>query len=95
MLKKNLNLTLTASRHTFSPDSPLMVACVDCKSGLDVHQPDMAQPERLLGTCEQCGAWYLLACRADRRDMVVMRLPEEAEIAEAASRLGIGPAPGG
>ena len=36
------------------------VVCVRCQSTLERHQPDEEQPDRLLGTCPGCGAWYLI-----------------------------------
>jgi len=38
------------------------IDCPDCQKPLDVHQPDPEQPERLLGTCPACKAWFLLGC---------------------------------
>jgi hypothetical protein len=34
--------------------------CPRCGAPLDLHQPDPERPERLLGTCARCGAWFLL-----------------------------------
>jgi hypothetical protein len=36
------------------------VVCVRCPSTLERHQPDGDRPDRLLGTCPGCGAWYLI-----------------------------------
>jgi hypothetical protein len=36
--------------------------CLRCEGPLDRHQPDVQQPDRVLGTCPTCGAWYLLHC---------------------------------
>ena len=38
----------------------LEVRCTKCESPLELHQPDQGLPERLLGTCEDCYAWYLM-----------------------------------
>lgn len=35
-------------------------ACPGCGSALDLHQPDIELPERLLGVCESCKGWYVL-----------------------------------
>ncbi len=84
---KRVRITLSVSRQEYRPEAPLEVGCADCGASLEVHQPDMSLPERLLGTCEQCGAWYLVVCRASRLDVVIMRMPEDAAIDQAAERL--------
>jgi hypothetical protein len=38
--------------------------CTRCHCPLDRHQPDEARPNRLLGTCCDCGAWYLIDVRS-------------------------------
>jgi hypothetical protein len=48
------------------------VLCSRCHSVLDRHQPDETQPDRLLGTCDGCGAWYLL----DLVTSVMIALPD-------------------
>ena len=40
------------------------VLCAHCHSPLDRHQPDEARPDHLLGTCCDCGAWYLIGVQA-------------------------------
>jgi hypothetical protein len=46
-----------------APD-PLRVghdlACPACQMVMEIHQPDLDQPERLLGTCTTCRAWTLV-----------------------------------
>src|SRR4051794_36713244 len=34
--------------------------CRDCLTTLNLHQPDEGRPDQLLGTCADCGAWYLI-----------------------------------
>jgi hypothetical protein len=34
--------------------------CPDCRSDLNIHQPEPDQPDRLLGTCPACGLWSLI-----------------------------------
>jgi hypothetical protein len=35
-------------------------ACGRCGSSLELHQPDADLPNRLLGTCPACKAWYVV-----------------------------------
>jgi hypothetical protein len=37
---------------------PPTVPCGDCGGRLEIHQPSVDQPERLLGACVDCGEWY-------------------------------------
>lgn len=37
------------------------LACPECDSDLVLHQPDGNRPERLLATCDECKAWFLIA----------------------------------
>ena len=48
------------------------VLCARCQSPLDRHQPDIERPDRLLGTCCECRAWYLI----DDRVHVMFALPD-------------------
>jgi hypothetical protein len=48
------------------------VVCACCQTTLDRHQPDLKQPDRLLGTCRRCGAWYLI----DSKTNVMFALPD-------------------
>jgi len=47
--------------------------CLACGELLSIHQPDVNAPERLLGTCDACGAWHLVD--ADRG--VTVLLPDQ------------------
>jgi hypothetical protein len=48
------------------------ILCAECQCPLDRHQPDPEQPDRLLGTCEDCGTWYLI----DGELCVMIALPD-------------------
>jgi hypothetical protein len=37
-----------------------LLRCPDCHDSLDLHQPDIEQPEQLLGTCSCCSKWFWL-----------------------------------
>lgn len=55
------------------------VLCAHCQTPLEHHQPDVEQPDRLLGTCSGCGAWYLI----DLQAVVMIELPETASLVES------------
>jgi hypothetical protein len=48
------------------------VLCAQCQTVLDLHQPDPEQPDRLLGTCPDCGTWHLM----DPQAGVMYRVPD-------------------
>jgi hypothetical protein len=58
--------------------------CPACKSFLDIHQPDPIQPERILGTCSECGAWHLIEVLDATEQMIVLQLPTLADLPESA-----------
>jgi hypothetical protein len=59
--------------------SPGGVECRRCGSALDLHQPDERLADRLLGTCPDCLAWYLI----DDATGLMALLPDEAALRDA------------
>jgi hypothetical protein len=53
-------VTLTLSRFAGEPDEYASTRCPACEGDLNFHQPDMRQPHRLLGICDDCDAWFLI-----------------------------------
>lgn len=66
-------------RTHINPPSLSDVECIRCQSPLDVHQPDGQLAERLLGTCPDCLAWYLI----DATRGVMTLLPDETDLSNA------------
>jgi hypothetical protein len=50
--------------------------CPSCHEDLTLHQPDPQLPERLLGTCAECHAWFLIPTVAG----VMVRLPDQEDL---------------
>lgn len=48
------------------------ILCVRCHNELERHQPNGERPDQLLGTCNDCGAWYLI----DSETAVMFPLPD-------------------
>ena len=61
------------------PNLPTGTPCLACGESLVLHQPDIKAPERLLGTCDDCGAWHLID--ADRG--VTVLLPDADGLRDA------------
>jgi len=51
----------------------LDVHCVSCRDSLVLNQPDETRPDRFLGTCVECGDWFLI----DAAHNVMVRLPDQ------------------
>jgi hypothetical protein len=62
-------------------DLPTGTPCLACGESLVLHQPDLNAPERLLGTCDACGAWHLVD--ADRGVTVLLPHADGLRNAEA------------
>jgi hypothetical protein len=60
-------------------DDSKRVRCPACRDHLFLHQPDEECPDRLLGTCDECRAWFLI----DAAGKVMVRLPDEAELRDS------------
>jgi hypothetical protein len=66
-------VTLDLAQISASWDTaPRVVGCPKCGRALDLHQPDMDLPDRNLGTCGDCKAWFLI----DYGSGVMLLLPD-------------------
>ena len=43
----------------------LVHCCERCGAVLTLHQPNIDQADRLLGTCDECKSWYVTSRRAN------------------------------
>lgn len=71
-------------KYSFVQDELSALKCRDCKGVIDIHQPNPAQPERILGTCSKCGSWYLIEPQTEGDRTMVLQLPDLAEISHPA-----------
>ena len=53
-----LDVTVTARR--FGPGEGDRPACLGCGGPLELSQPDVRDPGRMLGTCAPCRRWHLV-----------------------------------
>jgi len=78
------------TRFTLDPENPNQfeeVPCARCGSYLVIHAPDPDVPDRMLGVCGDCHAWYLMDCAESK----MMRLPDAVdEAARKGTRKGTG-----
>jgi hypothetical protein len=66
--------------HTTTDTESLVESeCTRCDATLCIHQPDKELANRLLGTCPDCLAWYLI----DADTGLMALLPDETELRNA------------
>ena len=87
---KSIHLTLDLIRIEGEPESRSGLRCPGCTELLMLHQPDEQSPDHLLGTCPQCGAWFVLHAVAG----LLVRLPGKQDLRAAWAASG-GASPGG
>src|SRR5438067_1676467 len=75
VLPHQMTITWTVTSLTISDQGLEAPRCRACQSGLNVHQPDEDHPEHLLGTCDDCGAWYLIEVDANGTEAFLYDLP--------------------
>lgn len=56
--------------------------CPECQGHLQLHQPEMEHPHRLLATCSECGTWWFLDELPRTGEMVRIRLPSSQALAK-------------
>lgn len=54
--------------------------CSSCGARVDLHQPDLEVPERLLASCPRCGTWALLMELPGGGKTIVLPLPGGVEL---------------
>ena len=42
-----------------------VTTCSRCLQEMELHQPDVDQPDRLLGICPECGDWVMIDYESD------------------------------
>lgn len=56
-------------------DARAVRVCPGCRDQMQLHQPDLDQPDRLLATCPSCQCWYVLDESASTGDFVRLQVP--------------------
>jgi hypothetical protein len=77
---RSLTVTMPATGVSHCPDDEGWVCCLGCGEHLGLVQPVSEEPERLVGTCDNCGRWYLLDWHCGSVEGVMLLLPGHAEL---------------
>jgi hypothetical protein len=70
------------------PADATWVCCLGCGAPLELHQPDAGEPQRFVGTCDQCARWYLLDWDPQSVDGLMLSLPSYEELQTALNKPG-------
>jgi hypothetical protein len=71
-------LTLTMVRFSTLLENSGGGRCITCDVDLDLHQPDIGSPDRLVGICEACGRWFVIDLIPGTDEAVMVLLPDGA-----------------
>lgn len=73
-----LSLTLSTTRLALDDTTPWSaeLGCPLCAGCLGLHQPEPRRPDRLLGVCDACGSWVMVAIHADPSEVALTPLPQ-------------------
>jgi hypothetical protein len=74
-LPERLDLSLEVASLPMPDNALTPIPCPRCGLSLGIHQPDAEFPDQLLGTCDGCGTWFLVAVAPDGNEAVVVYLP--------------------
>lgn len=72
---REMTFTLRILAVPVCPDGQSPLKCLNCRNALDIHQPDGNLPDRMLATCPECRAWYLIECGTGAGAVIVL-LPD-------------------
>ena len=75
----SIHVALDLIRMDADSEGPSSPRCSGCHRDLALHQPDPQSPDRLLGTCEECHAWFLILAVPG----LMIRLPDEQDLPDA------------
>jgi hypothetical protein len=78
-----LSVTLPITPVLPCTEDATWVCCLGCGAPLELHQPDAAEPQRFVGTCDQCGRWYLLDWIPHTAEGLMLLLPSHEDLLTA------------
>ncbi len=77
---RTIAVSLTAVRYSTLPENYDEGRCLACDGPLDLHQLDLSSPDRIVGLCELCGAWYMMDLIPGTDEAVMVALPDSPTI---------------
>jgi hypothetical protein len=85
--KHHFRISATAVKVAISDPLPEGLKCLNCGSVLELHQPNVEVPDRLLAHCvsqpDACGSLHLLDIGPEGHEAVMVLLPGAEAIARA------------
>lgn len=86
-LGSQLSLTVETIVIALEPAGAVTLACRRCGVALDLHQPEPDDPDLMLGTCLECGAWF--AIRVEGISALIVTLPMVDLMRQAMDPVGV------
>jgi hypothetical protein len=80
---RTVAVPLTMRRFSRLPEDLDDGGCLACEGALDLHQPDVGSPDRVVGVCIGCGRWYLLDSIPGSDEAVMVMLPDGESLQKA------------
>ncbi len=80
---RTIAVPLTIRPFSSRPEDLDNGGCLTCGGSLDLHQPDIGSPDRMVGICQQCASWYLLAAIPGSNEAVMVRMPDVETVQKA------------
>jgi hypothetical protein len=72
---RSISLPLSISRFRAKDGELPRIRCRRCNALLQIHQPELETPERLLGTCPECHQWCLIESPAGQGWATIAAVP--------------------
>lgn len=87
--RRKLSVTMPVTGVHHCPGDFDSVCCLNCEMHLGLTQPESEEPARLIGTCGECGRWYLLDWHPSFREGLMVLLPDHADLLKIFASLRI------
>jgi hypothetical protein len=74
---RSISLPLSINRFRAKDGDIPRLRCQRCTIPLQIHQPDLETPDRLLGTCPGCHQWCFIESHSEQGWAAIALLPAE------------------
>jgi hypothetical protein len=88
MIPPQMTVSVSLTLITLDADEIKAQVCPTCFHLMELHQPDSGFPERLLWTCEYCATWFLMDLDPDKREALLVCLPDHGHFRSAIPDVG-------
>ncbi len=86
---RKLSVTMPVAGVHHCPGDLASACCPGCDHHLGLTQPESEEPARLIGTCPECGRWYLLDWHPGSSEGLMVLLPDHQDLLRIFRALGM------